>query len=104
MSGWRWVGDDLLLDLHVQPGAASSALAGMHGTALKVRIAAPPRDGRANRALTKLLATAFGVPKSRVQVERGAGGRSKRVRITAPTRWPDELPEGDAVAPSRGAD
>ena len=92
MSACRRDGDDLLLDLHVQPGAKRSELAGLRGEALKVRVAAPAVDGRANLALAAFLAEQFGVPKGRVVLERGAGGRRKRVRVVAPTRLPPGLP------------
>jgi uncharacterized protein (TIGR00251 family) len=92
LTGSRWDGGDLLLDLHVQPGATRSALVGSHGDALKVRIAAPPVDGRANRALITFLADLFAVPRSRVLIERGTGGRSKRVRVVAPGHLPDGFP------------
>ena len=48
--------DGVRLTLHVQPGASRSELAGMHGDALKVRVAAPPVDGAANRELIRFLA------------------------------------------------
>ena len=60
---WRRAdGDALVLTLHVQPGAARTEVAGTHGDALKVRLAAPPVDGKANAALVRYLADAFAVP------------------------------------------
>jgi uncharacterized protein (TIGR00251 family) len=90
----RWDGDDLLLELHVQPGAKRCELNGLHGDALKVRVAAPATGGRANRALVAFLAEQFDVPKSRVMLEHGQGGRRKRVRVIEPTRLPDGLVSG----------
>ena len=88
MSACRWDGNDLVLELWVQPGARSSGFAGRHGDALKLRVAAPPVDGRANRAVLDYLATLFAVPPSRVLLEQGAAGRGKRVRVIAPARRP----------------
>lgn len=88
---YRWAGADLLLALHLQPGASRSEFAGAHGARLKIRIAAPPVEGRANAALIDFLAGAFAVPKQRVVIERGASSRQKSVRIIAPQRLPSEL-------------
>jgi hypothetical protein len=81
-------GTDLVLELRVQPRAAASGLAGLHGERLRVRLAAPPVDGRANAALVELLADTFGVPRSRVTIEHGLAGRDKRVRIRGAARLP----------------
>lgn len=82
MSDWlRAEGNDVLLQLHIQPGAKKTAIAGLHGTALKIRLAAPPVDGRANEALLAFLATCLALPKSRITLVSGHSSRSKRVRI-----------------------
>lgn len=89
MAAWyRWDGTDLILHLHIQPRAARDELAGPHGDALKLRLTAPPVDGRANEHLRAYLAGLCGVAKSAVTVIAGEGARSKRVRITAPRRLP----------------
>ncbi|HEX6421598.1 MAG TPA: DUF167 domain-containing protein [Acidimicrobiales bacterium] len=72
---------DVVLQVLVQPGAARSAVVGRHGDALKVRVAAAPERGRANEALTRLLAAELGVRRSDVAVVAGAAGRRKRVRV-----------------------
>ena len=97
MAAWyRWDGDDLVLSLHVQPGAQRDALAGPHGDRLKVRVRAPASDGRANRRLIEFLAGHCGVPRSSVSLLSGAGARFKRVRIRSPRRLPDGVaPRGD---------
>ncbi len=77
----RVAGDDVVLTLHIQPGAKRTEIAGTHGEALKVRLGAPPVDGKANDCLIAYLAERFGVPKSRVVLESGMTSRSKRVRI-----------------------
>jgi uncharacterized protein (TIGR00251 family) len=91
-STWqRQDGDALVLTLHVQPGAARTEVAGLHGDALKIRLAAPPVEGRANAALTRYLAEAFGVAVRNVVIERGDTSRRKVVRISAPAKRPDWL-------------
>ena len=82
-------GDALILTLHVQPGAARTEVVGTHGDALKIRLAAPPVDGRANDALRRYLADAFGVALRAVIIERGESSRRKVVRVEGPTRRPD---------------
>jgi len=71
----------LTLALHAQPGAKRSEITGLHGDALKVRIAAPAVDNQANAALIGFLSEALGVPKSAIAIRRGAIGRRKVVEI-----------------------
>lgn len=73
--------DGVRLALHVQPGASRSELAGMHGTALKVRVRAPPVDGAANQELVRFLADLLRVPRSRVTLASGSSGRRKTVVV-----------------------
>jgi uncharacterized protein (TIGR00251 family) len=81
-----WQADGALLDLAVIPNAKRSQLAGLHDGALRVRLAAPPVDGAANEALQRWLADEVGIPKSQVQLLRGASGRRKRVKLLAEQR------------------
>jgi uncharacterized protein (TIGR00251 family) len=73
-AGW-------LLAVHTQPGAKRSEVAGLHGEALKVRIAAPALEGRANAALEAFIAERLGVPRSQVKVVRGERSREKQVLV-----------------------
>ena len=72
------------LTLHVQPGAKRTEVVGVHGDALKVRLAAPPVEGRANDALVRFLAESFGVTLNQVTVLHGQASRRKLVRIEQP--------------------
>jgi uncharacterized protein (TIGR00251 family) len=72
---------DLILRLHVHPGAGRTAVVGRHGDALKVKVAAPPADGRANAACVTLVADLLGIAATQVEIAGGAGSRSKRVRV-----------------------
>lgn len=82
----------LTIEVHVQPGARRTEIVGDHGGRLKLRLAAPPVDGAANRALTEFLAGCFGVPRSDVAVIRGTTSRIKTVSVTAMTPpSPDSL-------------
>ncbi|HEX9260551.1 MAG TPA: DUF167 domain-containing protein [Acidimicrobiales bacterium] len=75
-------GDSVVLRVHVQPGSARAAVTGRHGDALKVKVAAPPLEGRANQAVAALLATTFGIKAGAVELVSGATSRSKRFRLT----------------------
>jgi len=75
----------IVLTLHVQPGAARTEVAGVHGDALKVRLAAPPVAGKANAELLRFLAEVFGVSRRNVTLVRGDTSRRKIVRIARPS-------------------
>jgi len=91
MSWFRWDGEDLVLACHLQPKASRDEFAGLHGERLKIRLTAPPVEGRANAQLLAFLGKAFGVAKSQVSLEGGELNRQKRVRIHAPQKLPAEL-------------
>jgi len=71
----------LVLTLHVQPNARKSALAGVHGDALKVKIAAPAADNEANRELAQFLGDTLGVSRSAIRLRHGTRSRRKVVEI-----------------------
>jgi uncharacterized protein len=74
-------GTDLLIELRIQPRAGDEGFAGLHGGRLRVRLKAPPVDGRANAALVTFLAGSFDVPRNHIAIERGHASRDKRVRV-----------------------
>ncbi|MBK6452264.1 MAG: DUF167 domain-containing protein [Proteobacteria bacterium] len=74
-------GTDWVLDVRVQPRASRTEFAGRLGDRLKIRLNAPPVDGRANTALLAFIAAACGLPRSRVSLDAGQTGRDKRVRL-----------------------
>jgi len=76
---------NVLVTVHVQPGARQNEVVGPHGDALKVRVTAPPVDGKANRAVIALLADVLGVPPGHVEVVAGASQRRKRLRVQGVT-------------------
>lgn len=73
----------LTLTLHIQPGAKRSECVGLHGDALKIRLAAPPVDGKANAALLEFIAGRLAVAKSAVLLKSGQTSRRKVVEVTA---------------------
>lgn len=87
----EWAGEDALLRIHAQPGAKQTSFAGQHGEAIKIRLAAPPLEGRANQALFRFLSEVFAVPLSAITLMSGESARQKRVKIQRPVEWPDAL-------------
>jgi uncharacterized protein (TIGR00251 family) len=75
-TGW-------LIEVHAQPGARRSEVAGLHGERLKVRIAAPAVDGRANEALERYVAARLDLPKRAGRVVKGERSPDKRIAIDA---------------------
>ena len=71
--------------VHVQPRASRTEAAGLHGTALKVRLHAPPVDGAANEALVEFLSGHFEIPKRAVRIVSGHSSRSKTVELRGMT-------------------
>jgi uncharacterized protein len=92
------VGTGTIVAAFVQPRAARDAIVGIHGDALKVKVSAPPADGRANRAVERLLADRLDVAPAAVSVISGAGSRSKRIFIRGldPATVARRLLPGDA--------
>lgn len=84
-------GQRLILRLHIQPGAKRTEAVGLHGDALKIRLAVPPVEGAANTALLKFLAMTFGVPLSQVTLRHGVKSRRKVVEIWQTVLEPDVL-------------
>lgn len=92
MSEWyRRSGDAITLTLHIQPGAKRNEVAGLHGGALKIRLAAPPIEGRANEALLKFIAESFDVTLRQVELKQGGQSRHKVVVITGSKVEPESL-------------
>lgn len=69
--------EGVLLPVRAQPGARKSGIQGVHGSALKVAVQAPPEDGRANAALVEVIRDALGLKRSQVELHSGATSREK---------------------------
>lgn len=92
MAEWYRRRDDVItLTLHVQPGAKRSEIAGLHGDALKIKLSAPPVEGRANEALLKFLAKTFEVPLRNVELLQGTQSRHKVVAVAGSPVAPESL-------------
>lgn len=83
---WCRIGGDgriVRLSIHLQPGAKTTGCAGLHGEALKIRVAAPATEQRANRMLLQFLGESLHVTASRLRIVRGEKSRDKVVEILA---------------------
>lgn len=82
-AGWcRRTAGGWTFAVHVQPGARRSEVAGRHGDRLKIRIAAPALDGRANDALVAFVADQLRVPKARITLVTGERSRAKLLAVS----------------------
>ena len=88
---YRWKDKALILNIRVQPGASRDEIAGMHGDQLRIRLRAPPVDGKANAGLVRFLAAVFDVTRGNVEILAGSGSRDKRIRVNAPRTLPDGI-------------
>ncbi len=84
-TAWRVVGEDVLLRVRAHAGARRSGIGGLRatarGVALEVAVVQPARAGKANHAIVRELARALALPRSSIEVVRGASGRDKVVRL-----------------------
>jgi len=88
---YEWQNNDLLLRIKAQPKASKDEFCDVLGNCLKVRITAPPVDGKANQHLIKFLAKQFKVSKSQIELLSGETSREKRFKISQPRRIPEGL-------------
>jgi uncharacterized protein (TIGR00251 family) len=82
-------GSACMLQVNVAPNARRTAVEGLHDGALRIRLAAPPIEGKANDALVAWLAAALGLPRRGVRLRHGQASRRKLIEIDA---------DADAVA------
>ena len=86
---WRAVGEDCEVNVRVVPGAKKSAIAEVQADALRIRLAAPAVDGKANAELIRFIAEWFDVRESAVDIVSGDKSRTKRVRVAGRQSPPD---------------
>ena len=73
--------DGAILTVYVQPNVSTTECVGIHGDALKIRVAAPPVDGAANEELLRVLVKLFNVPRAAIDLISGATNKNKVVRV-----------------------
>jgi uncharacterized protein (TIGR00251 family) len=82
-----WYREDssgISFNVHVVPRASRSEIVGLHNGALRIRVAAPPVDGAANRELIKFLAKKLGLPRTSVTLVSGSNSKNKIIRLSNP--------------------
>ena len=71
----------LSISVKVVPGASKTVIVGFEGDFVKIRLAAPPVDGKANRELIDYISKLLSVPKSKVHIQSGLTSKRKVIRI-----------------------
>jgi uncharacterized protein (TIGR00251 family) len=87
-----WDGDDLVVRVRVQPRSSRSEILGVVDSQLRIRTTAAPADGKANRAVIRLLADYFELAPSRIRLTHGIAQRNKRFVVSGPLVVPADLP------------
>ena len=85
---YHWQGNTLFLHVQAQPRASKDEIVGPQGNSLKIRITAPPVDGKANQHLIKFLAKSFKVSRGKIELISGETSRIKRFSIHEPQHLP----------------
>lgn len=88
-------GDGVAIHVHVQPGAKRSEVVGVYGERLKLRLASPPIEGKANECLIEFLAERLGVKRAQVKITQGLSSRRKTVFVSLARFQPAVLLEQD---------
>lgn len=86
-----WDGDDLIVRVRVQPRASCNEVLGIVASQLRVRTTAAPSDGKANKAVVRLLASYFQLAPSRIRLTHGIAQRNKRFIVSRPPAIPEDL-------------
>jgi uncharacterized protein (TIGR00251 family) len=82
MDWIRETSKGLLLPVRAVPRASKNEIQGVHGDALKVRLQAPPVEGKANQALIRFLSDTLDIPRAQLSIASGETGRNKTVLVT----------------------
>jgi uncharacterized protein (TIGR00251 family) len=89
--------ESILLKVYLQPKSSKNEVVGPYRDGIKVKVTAPPVEGRANEALVRFLAKEFGISSSCIEIIKGLHSREKTLRISATLL--DELPDFNRKAP-----
>jgi uncharacterized protein len=85
------VSEELIISFRIQPGAPRNEVTGCTDEGWRIRITAPPVEGKANRKLIEYLSEIFDIPRSNITIIRGVAGKNKMVALTGLTRGEAEF-------------
>jgi len=74
----------MFIKVHIQPGAKKNEIVGRHGDAVKIRLKAPPVNGKANEALIAFLAKKLDIPGPAITIKAGRASRQKLLEVNVP--------------------
>lgn len=83
---YYWKGNDLYILLYIKTGANQNKIVGKYGDRLKLQVAAPPIEGKANAELIRFIAKFFSMPQTQIRLISGLHGRNKLVQIKEPNK------------------
>jgi uncharacterized protein len=86
---YYWRESNLLLNVYIQPNAPKDDYVGIYNNCVKLKIKAPPVDGKANRELLRFLGEIFAVPQSSIHLVQGEASRYKKIEISKPAVLPE---------------
>jgi uncharacterized protein len=95
LNWYQTSGDGATLHIHAQPGAKRTEVAGLYGDCLKLRLASPAVEGKANECLIEFLAKRLRVKRAQVAIIRGTNSRRKTVFVAVAGLQPAALLEQD---------
>ena len=84
--------EDIILKVYLQPKSSKNEVVGPYRDGIKVKVTAPPIEGKANEALIRFLAKEFGISPSCIEILKGHHYREKILRISGPKNWRTFLP------------
>lgn len=85
MSWYSKADDGLILNLHIVPRSSKTEICGTHDNALKIKLQAPPLEGKANKALIKFMAKTLSIRQHDITILSGESARSKRIKVKCQT-------------------
>lgn len=91
---YHWRNGSLLLNVYIQPNAPRDDYAGIFNNCIKLKIKAPPVEGKANQELLRFIGKTFAVPQSSVRILQGEGSRYKKIEILNPAVLPEWIASG----------
>ncbi len=74
--------EEILLKVYLQPKSSKNEVAGPYRDGIKVKVTAPPVEGKANEALIRFLAKEYGIPPSCIEIIKGLHSREKTLKIS----------------------